>query len=59
MRFCDADGCRAHRLKHRDTDACRLIGKNALSVDAGAGTLECMQRKRRDEPTPPAFTLFA
>jgi len=40
---CPSETCKSHAFRHRDGDACRLILRNALSVDRGEGTLPCMR----------------
>jgi len=55
---CPSDECCARSYRHRDGDACRLILANALSVDAGEGTLQCMRRGRREEDPAGVFDLL-
>ena len=57
MLHCPAEACRARSLRHRDDDATPLILDNAISVDAGAGVLECMLGGRHDEAPPGRFDL--
>jgi hypothetical protein len=52
MLFCPTPRCSGKQLKHRDTDACLLMLENEFAVDAGKGTLPCMQTGRRMEELP-------
>jgi len=57
--YCGQDACRERPLRHRDGDACRLILDNALAVDAGRGTLDCMRKgKHADDVVPPRFVVW-
>ena len=49
LQRCRYDECRAVSFRHRDIDPCRLILTNALSVDAGHGTLPCMRTGHHPE----------
>ena len=55
---CSQDACRARSLRYRDVNVCRLILKNALSVDAGHGTLPCIRHGRHGEDPPGRFFFW-
>jgi hypothetical protein len=55
---CGQDECRSRSLHHRDKDACRSILNNALSVDAGHGTLPYMEKGQHNDNVPPVFYLW-
>ena len=56
---CPTPTCSGKALVHRDTDACLLILQNELAVDAGRGTLPCMQTGRHVELPAGLYRLWA
>lgn len=56
---CGEEECRSRSFHHRDKNACRSILLNALSIDAGRGTLPYMEHGRHDDgDAPPVFMLW-
>ena len=56
---CSYDECRAVSFRHRDVDPLRLIRDNAISIDAGHGTLPCMATGHHAEDvTNPHFRIW-